>query len=103
MLRELATSTIDHLPFLVALVLGGMTGNAIADRKIAVHGFVYAVVALIFVISLVGSSYYLEEGPRLYMLLFNALSGACLSFALTVGGDFAEPQRVPARVGSRSG
>jgi len=89
MLHDLVTSLPSHLPYLVALVLGGLAGNFIADKGIKLPVPFFVALAFVFVASIVGTCYGLEHGPRLFMLASNALSAACLSFALTCGGDFA--------------
>ena len=91
MLQDIITDLPAHLPFLFAIVLGGLAGNALSDRKIQLPGAAYIVLALTFVASLVGSAYCLENGPWTAMVLLNAVTAACMSFALTSSGEFGQP------------
>jgi hypothetical protein len=93
MLQDLTLSTLQHLPYIAAIIIGGLSGNAIADRQIKLPSVLYLTLAFLFVVSLCSQGYYLEHGPRVMGLLTNAICGALLAFALTVTGEFAPGKR----------
>lgn len=88
---------VAHLPYLTALVAGGLLGNHISDKGIKLSGRFYAALGVLLVIAMFGSGYFLEHGPRALMLAFNALSAWCISFGLTSTGEFAVPKRTISR------
>lgn len=83
----------SHLPYLAMLIAGGLLGNYISDKGIKLPVRFYVALGITFVVSLFGSAYCLEHGPRALMLAFNALSAGCISFGLTSSGEFAVPKR----------
>jgi hypothetical protein len=89
MLQDLAMSTVQHLPYLAAIIIGGLTGNAIADRQIKLPSVFYVALALLFVVALCSQGYLIEHGTRAMLLLSNAICGGTIAFALCVSGEFA--------------
>ena len=97
MLQDMIAQAPAHIPYLLAIILGGLAGNSVADRQIKLPAPFFIVLAFAFVASLVGSAYCLEHGPWLTMVLLNAVTAGCLSFALTCGGDFVQPRAIYVR------
>jgi Na+/phosphate symporter len=85
MLKELAL----HLPFLVAIVIGGLTGRFLADRHLIKSvKLVFGAAVIVLVASIVGQSVLIADATSGFMLFFNALSGASIAFILTAFGGF---------------
>ena len=85
MFQNIVAEAVPHLPYLLAILAGGLLGNHIVDRQIKLSSVAFIVLAFVFVASFVGQAYGLSHDLRWLLLMSNAICGGSLSFALTAG------------------